>query len=75
MVSAESMTVLESSVRHDRHGMDADITQIGENKNISFEDQQQTFGKILTSQVKSMSNGPRAPSRDPSRNSWPNLTS
>lgn len=51
MVYAGSMTVLESSVRHDRRGMDADITRIGEDKNISFEDQQQTLGKILTSQV------------------------
>lgn len=51
MVSAESMTVLESSVRHDRHGMDADITQLGEDKNISFEDLRQTRGKSPACQV------------------------
>lgn len=50
MVSAGSMTVLESSVRHDRRGMDADITRIGEDKNISFEDLRQTPRKIMSSQ-------------------------
>lgn len=50
MVYAGSMTVLESSVRHDRHGIDADITRIGEDKNISFEDLRQTPRKIMSSQ-------------------------
>lgn len=50
MVSAESMIALESSVLHDRHGIDADISQIGEDKNISFEDLRQTPRKIMSSQ-------------------------